>query len=537
MGGLIEERKAISFQQILDKESKPKQPKKKPNTETRSDKSIDDMLQPVKQVLEEPGIVLLNTTEPTHFNMSNGSYSAIDLTFCSPNIYDNIEYTTSTELYSSDHFPIFVEFIDNNTAPNSTNCMEINQILEEFEELIIQAAAKSIPKTSNVIEKNSLPWWNNEYYNAIKEKKHVFNAYKKHKTDINLIEFKRAKLEKVLKQAKKDAWINYISSLTKNTPYSIHMVNLLATTFAKNSSNENFDLNFLKIKDSPVESARIEPIDSLAKNHPLNTEISYAELQSVLKSAKKSSPGPDNIPNVFIQQLSREGLNYLLDLYNCIWLNGVFHDKWQEAIVVPIIKPGKNKLQVDSYRLIAVTCCLCKLLEKILCKRLRWYLEVNNLLEGNQNGFRQHRSTIDSLTMLDTNICEAFLKKRRLVAICLDIEKAYDMVWRHRIIQQLQKWNIKGIMLHNFLKNRSMYVSVNGNLFKKTEIRNRVPQGSVLSVILFLIAINDITEVFFKPIKYTIFTDNCTFFITGTNLSTMQQILQDKLDKLQKFSL
>ncbi|XP_076386029.1 uncharacterized protein LOC143264125 isoform X1 [Megachile rotundata] len=81
---------------------------------------------------------------------------------------------------------------------------------------------------------------------------------------------------------------------------SIEMANLLATTFAKNSSNENFDPNFLKIKDSAEESARIEPIDSLAKNHPLNTEISFAELQSrvlILKSAKKSSPGPDMIPS------------------------------------------------------------------------------------------------------------------------------------------------------------------------------------------------------------------------------------------------
>ncbi|XP_043262527.1 uncharacterized protein LOC122403220 [Colletes gigas] len=269
-------------------------------------------------------------------------------------------------------------------------------------------------------------------------------------------------------------------------------------------------------------------------------KILPTELKSALKSVKNSSPGPDNIPNIFIQQLPKAGINYLLDIYNCIWLNGVFPTKWQEAIVVPILKPGKNKLRIDSYRPIALTCCLCKLLEKVICKRLRWYLETNNLLGKNQNGFRQYRSTMDNLAMLDINICEAFLRKQHLIAICLDIEKAYDMLWRHRIIQQLIKWNISGSMIqfiYNFLKSRSIYVRVNGNLSKKVEILNGVPQGSVLSVILFLIAINDIAEVFSKPVKYTIFADDCTFFITGKSLSTSQQILQDNLDRLQKYAL
>ncbi|XP_043257979.1 uncharacterized protein LOC122400522 [Colletes gigas] len=62
-------------------------------------------------------------------------------------------------------------------------------------------------------------------------------------------------------------------------------------------------------------------------------------------------------------------------------------------------------------------------------------------------------------------------------------------------------------------------------------------KGSVLSVFLFLIAINDIAEVFCKPVKHTIFADDCTFFITGKSLSTSQQILQDNLDRLQKYAL
>ena len=80
---------------------------------------------------------------------------------------------------------------------------------------------------------------------------------------------------------------------------------------------------------------------------------------------------------------------------DCIWSNGIFPNKWQEAIAAPILKPRRNKLHSDSYRPINLT-CLCKLLKKILNTKLRWYLETDNLLERNQN-FRKYRSTINSL--------------------------------------------------------------------------------------------------------------------------------------------
>ena len=116
-------------------------------------------------------------------------------------------------------------------------------------------------------------------------------------------------------------------------------------------------------------------------------------------------------------------------------------------------------------------------------------MEKNKIISQNQHGFRQYRSTYDYLLTLETNICEAFSENHHLVAIFLDIEKAYDMIWKQRIIKILLSTGITGNMIkfvHNFLKHRFIRVRANGTLSDIFEIENGVPQGSVPQVLRYL---------------------------------------------------
>jgi len=65
---------------------------------------------------------------------------------------------------------------------------------------------------------------------------------------------------------------------------------------------------------------------------------------------------------------------------------------------------------------------------------------------------------------------------------------------------------------------------------------NGVPQGSVISVTLFLIAINNIFDNLLPPIKYTIFADDCNIFCSGVNIRTTVELIQQALDELLKWS-
>ena len=136
----------------------------------------------------------------------------------------------------------------------------------------------------------------------------------------------------------------------------------------------------------------------------INTPIKLKKIKSTLKQCINTSLGPDKIPNIFLKNLPENGLTYLLKIYNLSWKSGVFPAKQSEAIVIPIPKPGKDKRKPDNYRPIALTCTMCKLMEKIVNKRLRWYLVSKNFFDPNQSGLRQNRSTLDPVINLETNI-------------------------------------------------------------------------------------------------------------------------------------
>lgn len=568
-------------------------------------KTTDTRGKKIENILEKLDLITLNSQKPTHFNASNASFSSIDLTICDPTIADSIEWNALEDLYDSDHFPITINVENSSTnipihrprwkfqkadwdlyksyinenlynlkKIEETTTYDINEIISNFEELIFNAASKSIPRTTSSISKKYAVWWNEKCELAIKEKKHAKNIFKKHNTRENKIIYNRYKAiaKRVLKESKKQSWRTNISLLTtrtdpnavwrklrsinsthKNTEITAlplqdneyitdptEMANALAKAFAKNSSDTNFNPDFLETKNAIENNKTIEESNFFQlENKELDTKITLEELLTTLKKCGDSSPGPDEIPNIFIRELPIEALKYLLEVYNYIWSRNVFPDKWHEATVIPIPKPGKNKLSTEGYRPIALTSCLCKLLEKIINKRLIWYLEKHNIINTHQSGFRQNRSTIDSLITFESDISESFINNEHVASVSLDMEKAYDMVWRRRIIQKLAEHNIVGNTLKfivNFLKKRYICVRVNGHLSNKVELLNGVPQGSVISVTIFLIAINDIVYEIPKPVKCIMFADDKTIYTSGKNINTTEDILQQTLNQLQVFS-
>jgi len=93
------------------------------------------------------------------------------------------------------------------------------------------------------------------------------------------------------------------------------------------------------------------------------------------------------------QRLHPNSLDYLLALFNPILLQGTNPLSWKLAIILHIPKPLKVTALRDSYPAIALTSVLGKLFQKIINKRLTWYLESNNILSHSQYSFRKGRNT------------------------------------------------------------------------------------------------------------------------------------------------
>ena len=86
------------------------------------------------------------------------------------------------------------------------------------------------------------------------------------------------------------------------------------------------------------------------------------------------------------------------------WLNETLPSIWKQSVIIPILKQGKPKSSIASYRPIALISHAGKIMEKILLKRLLHYCEKNGIIPVNQAGFRKGRCTTDHLVKLTSHI-------------------------------------------------------------------------------------------------------------------------------------
>ena len=123
-------------------------------------------------------------------------------------------------------------------------------------------------------------------------------------------------------------------------------------------------------------------------------------------------------------------LDSLFKLFNFIFRSEKFPLSWARGLIVPLFKGGSEEAKYDpgKYRGITLLSVLGKTYTSILNERLSNWVEQNNVLVEEQAGFRKGRSTIDQLLILT----ELIRHRRPKKTICafLDIQKAYDKVWR-----------------------------------------------------------------------------------------------------------
>ena len=173
--------------------------------------------------------------------------------------------------------------------------------------------------------------------------------------------------------------------------------------------------------------------------------------------AKPRAPGPDGIHNNLLKHLPEDTLQILKEILNKIWTSADFPHQWRAATVIPIPKPNKDHTDPLSYRPIALTSCLCKILERMINTRLIWYLEKSGILDRSQCGFRKHRSTTDHLVSLERHLRDAFAQRQQAVGLFFDLEKAYETTWQYGIIRDLHRIGLRGrmtVFVSEYLRDR-----------------------------------------------------------------------------------
>src|ERR1700733_5697531 len=104
----------------------------------------------------------------------------------------------------------------------------------------------------------------------------------------------------------------------------------------------------------------------------MGAPITIRELELAISKLKmRKSPGVDGVSNEMIKNLGTAAKTKLLQIFNTCWTSGEVPQTWREAIMIPLLKPGKDSSSASSYRPISLTSCLYKTMERIINLRLQ----------------------------------------------------------------------------------------------------------------------------------------------------------------------
>ena len=190
---------------------------------------------------------------------------------------------------------------------------------------------------------------------------------------------------------------------------------LMAKSFAKVHSVDQLTVEGRReVTSSNSPDVLVRRVDSREK---IDDGFTMAELVRAIKKAKPSAPGGDQVSYVMLKHLGERGMEKLLELYNRVGVEGKLPSVWKEAVVIPIRKPGKDPGKPSSYRPIALTSNICKIMERLVTERLTYELEKKGLLTSGQSGFRKGRHTMDAVVRLENEIRKAQANKESVVVV------------------------------------------------------------------------------------------------------------------------
>lgn len=266
-------------------------------------------------------------------------------------------------------------------------------------------------------------------------------------------------------------------------------------------------------------------------NQSYNTPFTLQELQHALKSLRNTSPGPDDIPNWCLKHAGSSLQQTLLHAYNLSWKTGKLPTPWKHSHIISIPKPQKNTHLPNNYRPISLLSALSKLQERLVYNRLQHLLETRKHLHPHQFAYRKNHSTEQLLLTITSDIQAALNRNMTPVLLTLDIQKAFDSVWTEGLTYKLHRQlKISGNLLSwltDFLQNRTFSTRVNNYISSTNTTQRGIPQGSVLSAILFSIYINDLPHVSHSPTY--LYADDTTILDTHKSLSICTKRLQQTL--------
>ena len=432
-----------------------------------------------------------------------------------------------------------------------------NHDVQNLSSAISDAINKFCPlKTKKGTNLKNKPWFTSDLKSMCKEKNSIHKKYLKRPITFGA-EYRRIRnsLNNLLKSRKKQYYKNLLFKYRNDCKKTWNVLNellgrtkcdSLCTLEIDGEISENkelisnkFNNYFANVTTEIVRSlptSNVSFTQFLHGNYPSSfvlNQTTPAGIEKIIRNLNSTGGGYPDIPAKVFKNSSTllsEPISFLLN--KCIE-SGCYPDCLKIAKIIPLFK-AKNKLNVRNYRPISLLPVISKIFERHIYNELISYVESEKILSCEQSGFRKESSTNIAIAKLLNQIIEGIEAKKLGLCVFLDLQKAFDMVDHNILLEKLQFYGIRGTplkILESFLHNRKQYVYVNGTPSHFSDIIRGVPQGSVLSGLLFLLFINDIVNCS-NIVHFNLFADDTSIYLQEKNIDDLYQIMNRELIKV-----
>lgn len=531
--------------------------------------------------LDNSNLVILNDGSRTFITYPDAHNSVLDLSIISSHLLNDTTWTTLSDTGSSDHLPVDIKIKLNSTVithihshqislrnvswssfsnylteytqrPNTRT--NINQLTTEEKYIeIISTITEAIRHSTNNKKKSTtirkipstLPWWDSKCDELVRARKQALKTFSHTPTLQNLIILKKteAKTRRSLNAIKREKFRAFCETLNRNTPINKiwQVVRSFKNRYHANSSPDMSPQN-LSTQDRmhcyintmcPPSTAYHFPdltqSDKLAIDHPFTMNELEESIQS---SNSKTSPGIDQISHLIIKKLPKDFLQLFLEILNELFSNKIFPTECKKFLVILLPKPNSNK-----FRPISLASCTLKVVERMILHRLNHWLEHQNLLPNSQYGFRKNKSCLDCISLISTDIHNAIAEKGQAACLFLDIESAFDNVIPtilDKILIELRIPERIRFFIFSITSERFLHFKINGSIESQRTVHKGVPQGCILSPLLFNIYTIKLQSHIHPQTHILQFADDTTIISSGKILEECINALQKSTDKLSK---
>ena len=172
-----------------------------------------------------------------------------------------------------------------------------------------------------------------------------------------------------------------------------------------------------------------------------------------------------------------------------------------------------------------------KVCERVVFNQL--YHFISPFLSDQQSGFRKKDGTSLQLVRLVQQWSEALDKSKYGGTVFFYLRKAFDRVWHKGLLVKLEAAGVQGSALSwfsSYLSNRRQRTRVADGVSSPSTLMAGVPQGAILSPLLFIIYVNDITQA--KSASVNLFADDTSSCVVDSCPNRLSTRLQTSIDSL-----